>query len=247
MFFWLAYQAVCGNWNLQMAVGNILAVQSFTGFGQDLNWYVCAIFLFYLLTPYFKQIVDRGSARVKVLFLLILVAVSVPFWNAGNILLTVTRLPMYYLGLLCAPLFREETPIPKRHFVFSAVSLAVGAGVLLVALLFFRAQLWTKGLYWYPFILITPPMCLVLSWLMDLLDKTKFTRLVADGFRLVGDYSFEVCLAHVPLVAVIDGCIRRFGLQKWQLLLWLGGLAFLIVGCYLLRKLTALCMKPFQK
>ena len=245
--FWLLAQMVCGNANFQMAVGNLFAIQSFTGLGQDLNWYVSAIFLFYLLTPYFKQIADRASTRNKVLFLLALIAVSIPFWHSGNMLLTMTRLPIYYLGVLFATLCREDRKIAKPTYLAMVVSIATGAAMLAVFFLCFPEQLWTMGLYWYPFILLTAPMCMILSSLMALLEKSKITKPIADGVSLVGKYSFEVCLIHVPLIALIDWCIHNLGLEKWQLLLWLGGLVVLVAGCFLLRKLTALCVKFFEK
>ena len=238
---------VCGNANFQMAVGNLFAIQSFTGLGQDLNWYVSAIFLFYLLTPYFKQIADRASTRSKVLLLLALIAVSIPFWHSGSILLTVTRLPIYYLGVLFATLCREDRKIAKPTYLALVVSMATGVAMLAVFFLCFPDQLWTMGLYWYPFILLTAPMCMILSWLMVLLEKTKITKPISDGICLVGKYSFEVCLIHVPLVALVDWCIHNLGLEKWPLLLWLGGLAVLVASCFLLRKLTALCVKFFEK
>ena len=82
ILLWLLYQFAIGEFSPQMALGNILAVQNFTGLGKDFNWYISALLLFYLLAPYFKLLIDRASARMRFGFLLFLIVLSIPFWNS---------------------------------------------------------------------------------------------------------------------------------------------------------------------
>ena len=58
-------------------------------------------------------------------------------------------------------------------------------------------QPWTLidyGMYWYPFILITPPLCMGLSFLFQKADK--LSRVFAP-LRWLGKSSFEIYLVNV--------------------------------------------------
>ena len=67
--FWLIYKFFIDSISLQAVLGNIFAIQNFTGLGQHFNWYISAIILFYFLAPYLKIVVDRASSISKTAFL----------------------------------------------------------------------------------------------------------------------------------------------------------------------------------
>ena len=80
-------------------VGNVFAVQNFTGLGSDFNWYISAIMLMYFLAPYFKEIVDRTEEKKQLLVVGLLIMISIPFWNSENLIITISRIPIYYIGM----------------------------------------------------------------------------------------------------------------------------------------------------
>lgn len=237
---WLAYQYIIGNFGFRMAIGNLFAFQNFTGHGKDFNWYISAIFLLYILAPYFKIMAERTTAVRKVIFLVFLLVCSIPFWNASTYIITITRLPIFYTGMLFADMCKRDKQIEKRDILGIVVAFVLGIVSLASFVVFAKQYLWSCGLYWYPFILITPPLCFVISCVSKILERTKVTKWIVDFLSLCGDYSFEVYLVHIPLIYILPVVIAKYNLSNIGSLVWaIGGLC-IPIGCFVLRRLTVL-------
>lgn len=240
IIMWLLFQYICGNLDFQMAIGNMFALQYLTGNGNSFNWYISAIFLFYLLAPYFKAIVEQKNTVHKIVFLTFLLICSIPFWNADTYIIVITRLPIFYLGMLFADMCRKNIIIDRKKIITLAVFFILGFGSLFFAFLFANQYLWSYGLYWYPFILITPALCLAISYICMILEKTKATTKIVRLLSLCGDYSFELYLIHILIFAIIPKVTSSFNNSTIRYVIWAIGFACIPIGCYLLRCLSAL-------
>lgn len=236
--FWLIFKYIEGTFQAQMALGNLLAIQNFTGHGHDFNWYISAILLFYLFAPYFKIIAEKASPLRKTLFLLFLIVCSIPFWNADTYIITVTRLPIFFLGMVFADICQKDTQIARHHIIGMIIMFLLGLFALVVSAVLARPYLWSHGLFWYPFILITPPLCLFISYISIIFEKSKITRLIVSFFSLCGDYSFELYLLHILLISCVSLLIQKNELYQYGPLIWLASGVALFIGCYLLRQIT---------
>ncbi|MBE6957663.1 MAG: acyltransferase [Ruminococcaceae bacterium] len=245
---WLVYQYVIGAFGYQMAIGNLLGIQFFTGLGQDFNWYIGAIFLFYALAPYFKSVAERSSPLGKLAFVGLLLVGTVPFWNTPTLIIAVSRLPLFYVGMLFAKACQKDAAITAGHIAGLTVAFVLGAGLLAAAQHWLSAELlWNYGLYWYPFLLITPPVCVAVSYLSGLLEKTKYTKPVISFLSLCGNYSFELYLVHVFFVFFLPAVIYKFDLGGIRTWLWIGSLLPIGLGCFLLRRCAMLCSRLWEK
>lgn len=244
---WLVYQYIIGNFDFQMALGNILALQNFTGLGNAFNWYISAIFLLYILAPYFKIIIDRATNVKKIFFLIFLLVCSIAFWHATTYIITVTRLPIFFIGMLFADMCKKDKLITLKHTLIMTVAFIVGVTSLLILMEKIPQHLWAYGLYWYPFILITPPLCFAISRLAMVLEKSKFTKPIVSLLGICGDYSFEIYLLHILLVACVTACIDKFSLSNTEYLIWIAGGVALFVGCFLLRRMANLFNSLFKR
>lgn len=243
---WLIYQILADNFSFQMALGNILAVQNFTGLDSDFNWYISAILLFYILAPYFKAIVDQASPAQKALFLLFLLVFSIPFWRAHTYIITVTRLPLFFIGMLFADLCKKDVRISNKHIAGMIVAFIFGAISLVTVHSLAPQYLWSHGLYWYPFILITPPLCIAISRIAMVLEKAKVTKPLISFLSLCGNYSFELYLVHILLTLCISAFIRLFKLSHISNVIWGAGTVLIVVGCFMLRRFTVLVTNLFN-
>ena len=117
IIFWSIYQYIIGKFNFQMAIGNILALQNFTGHGRDFNWYISAIFLLYILAPYFKIIAEGATPARKILFTAFLLICSVPFRGATTYIITLTRLPIFFIGMIVAKASKKDKRIGKKEMI----------------------------------------------------------------------------------------------------------------------------------
>ena len=247
LVFWLGYQWFRGNFDLRMALGNALGIQYFINPVNAFNWYISAILLFYLLSPYFKAFIDRSSAAGRIIGLGLLVVFSIPFWNFDDLMIVITRLPIFFGGMLFANLCLQDKKISAVHLFLTALSFLLGVAALLISNLRFPQYLWSRGLHWYPFILITPPLCIALSYLAMLLEKARATRLLVSFLSLMGEYSFEIYLVHVLQLNVLLYVIGQFGLIRFSHWIWIGACLALIPCCYLLRLASKLCLKLCAK
>lgn len=242
ILLWLLYRVLDGlEVNFQMALGNILAIQSFTTHSNDFNWYISAILLFYLLAPYLKLFIDRTNSYIKYWFVLFLIALSIPFWFANTLIITATRLPIFYIGMLFADKCQDGVSLSAKGLLYYIGAFAIGTAGLFLSFRYVAGLLWPMGLFWYPFILMTPAICIILSYVMHYVDKVNAGKHLTKILTLIGEYSFELYLLHIPLIEVIEKFITHFQLQKFQILIWMTGIPILALGCYILRRITNFC------
>lgn len=243
---WLFYQYLIGNFEFQMAIGNLFAVQNFTGHGQDFNWYISAIFLFYIIAPYLKAIVEKSTTTNKILFLAFLIAISFPFWNSNTYIITITRLPIFYVGMLFGDICMKNTKITTKHIVGMIVAFILGVVSIIVFFKFASQNLWSFGLYWYPFILITPPLCFAISYISKFFEKIMLTKLIVSFLSICGNHSFELYLVHILLISCINVFISKLDMCVNTYQIWLIGGVFLLVGCFILKRFTIIINKLFK-
>ncbi len=236
--FWLVFRFLMGQFDLSMAVGNLLGLQSFTGRGLEFNWYISAIVLFYILAPYLKLGAERSTPVGKVLILGFLLVCILPFLRNNGYMIIVTRLPIFYAGMLLGDLSKRDLRVKSSHGVLLLGALIAGIFALLYCYRHFTDYLWSYGLFWLPFLLIVPPLCLGLSRLLVILEKWRLTRPVNSFLELVGAYSLELYLMQVLWVVMTPAVINKFDLDPIADLVWVGGIAAVVLGSLLLKWCT---------
>ena len=247
ILFGLVYHLFTGRFEWKMALGNLLALQYFTGLGKDFNWYVSAALLFYFFAPYFKAYIDRSTPKRKWLFAAFLVLCSVPFWDAPEQIIIVSRLPIFYIGMLFAQLCQSPRKVSRKDVAAGAAAFFFGLVVLAFFLLRVQPYLWSHGLYWYPCILIVPPLCVAISYAARWLEKKKFAKPLLSFLSLCGDYSLELYLVHVLVKFSLTEWIEILNLSAIAPILWAASLVPIVFGCFALRRLTALCCRRVSK
>lgn len=208
--FWFLYAFSAFKMTFPDVLGNIFGVQNFTGKGNAFNWYISAILLFYILAPYIQNVADRFDGVVKqALIIAVVFAISIPFWNSNTLIITVSRLPIFYIGILFAKGCKKNSSLSVKKIVLYIIAMAVGFAVLWFAFKEFRDYRWKNALYWYPFILITPGLCVGASLVMTLLDKCKLTSCIPKLLSLVGKYSLEIYLTHILIFDSVSYLVKQ--------------------------------------
>lgn len=244
---WLIYKFLRNEFGWRMAIGNLFAVQNFTGLGNDFNWYIGAILLFYVLAPYLKRLTDRAALFGNLLIIVLFIVISIPFWNSTTYIVTVTRLPIFYIGMFFGKLCCQEKKMTLVYALLLCGMFIAGIAMRLMFLRFSSVGLWAYGLHWYPFILITPPLCIAISYIAYFLEKVRVLKGLVSVLSTVGNYSFEVYLLHLPLIPVTSMIIEKFGLQDVRALLWVASLICLVAGCFVLNKISGFLLSIVQK
>lgn len=240
---WLLFKGVTEKLTAQAILGNFLGIHSFIGLEVAFNWYISAIILFYILAPFLKCVAQKTSTiQHKTLVIILLVIISIPFWNVNEYIVIVTRIPIFYIGMLFANFCISEKIITKRILLFFVGSMVVGFLMLVLFWTRYNNFLWNYGFYWYPFILITPGLCIMVSYIMYFLDKSRGNKIILLLDR-IGQYSFEIYLVHILVFDVIEYMISPMEVLPDTFLVWVLAVVCIALCCIVLRFVSTLLNK----
>lgn len=243
---WCGFCVCFQGMNGREVLGNLLGIQYLTGLPGGMNWYIGGLVVYYLLAPYLKSLADRaGSLRAQAVVICVMLLFTLPFWESDRFIILVTRIPVFYAGMLFARQCSLGKQIGRKGIVLFLLGTAAGFGLLFAALRFLPDVMWAHGWYWYPFLLITPGLCILISLAAMKLETGKPGRWLMKLPTLIGRNSFEVFLVHVPLFEACryDGYFTkaltllapgRFT-QIPENLLWLCLLPVVAAECFLLK------------
>ena len=229
-------------------IGNILCIQSFTLKGDSFNWYICCIWLFYFLAPYIyfhtKNIKTKFSVIMYILFLLLF---SISFINCHDLIIMMTRLPLFFMGMYCAKLSKiRNYKLSKTSIILSIISMIIGLIILKYCYVNYYNYLWNYGLHWYPFILIVPGLCTSISLLCLLIDDKKIGKNIIKFLNVIGNNTFEVYLVHIFIFGIVKTKIINGTLVNSNRL-WFKCIILVIISSILLKYVTKLVVFIFDK
>ena len=262
---WIVIFLCLDTMSLLEALGNIFVFGWWFDLLRQLNWYAQAIFLFYLIAPFLARIVCAKEHRARNAALLFAAALlpglcamfgrhvfdllgdhhklqtlARPLFSPDH-LIAFSRLPIFLLGLYFGRALIEQRASSRK--LSAALYACMAAG--LVALAFFwrklpELTLWNYGLWWYPFLLITPGLCLLASVVSDAL-RQSFLRPLITGFERMGEASYEIYLVHFILLQLLDWV---FPINVWtKLLLIVFSVAIGLLYACLIRRARGLCAR----
>lgn len=240
---WLFWKNTVSELPVRAVLGNLLGVQTLASWDYHFNWYIGGLVIYYFSMPYLKRLTDACSTIGKdVLAALCLMVATVPFWDAGNTIVLLSRLPIVYAGMVYGKMAKEGCTLGKRDYLAQGVLVAAGIALLLIFRVKYPDLLWSRGLYWYPFALIVPGCCMFFSLLAEQLEKYTFLRWINRFLGTVGVYSFELYLVHVFLYEGLMGDIMNHFWYVPNNLLWLLTIPVVACGTFLLNRVAALAI-----
>lgn len=210
---------------LRLLTGNLTGASFWMG-TRTFNWYILALPVFYFAAPFVKRQLDEKGRKGLLGLLAAAGLLSVAFWDEFR-LVAVSRFPIFILGMYLARM--EDTgKAPGEPLYYG--SMVLGVGALYYFLRRIPDYLWDYGLWWYPFILITPGLVAMLCRLDARLESFLPGRWFLAVLRKLGAASLEIYLIHVPVfeylekrmeltlrlrLAVICGCILAGLAYHW--------------------------------
>ena len=209
MSVWLVYKVITAEIPFSAIVGNLFCVQSITGLGNGFNWYMGLLCIMYLLAPFFFGILKRiRSLRIHGIVIGLMLLFSCAFWCVDDMIIVVTRLPIFYVGMYFAQKAKEEKMSSNEIKAWGI--LAILGFVLMYGFMKCDANiLWAYGLYWYPFLLIVPGSCIMLSFFMEKCNGYRIGRCLNKSLSYVGRYSFEVYLIEIFVFEVYNYLVKN--------------------------------------
>lgn len=209
MIVWLLYKRIFFEMPISSMIGNLFCVQNFTVNGNDFNWYISAMWLMYLLAPLMASMISKMNRWITGFAVLILLLVfTVSYWNSYTFIISITRIPIFFLGMFVAKKALDGFEMKKWHTILLFTISIIGMALLL----FLKSrltyeQMWLLGMFWYPFILLVPGLCLGISLICQLLEKTSPGRFTVKLLDYLGSKTFSVYLVHIFVLDIFSNVL----------------------------------------
>lgn len=183
----------------------LVSTMSFWVLGDRSMWYVSAIIPLYILTPFYLQKI-KGHERLATIITVVVTLLCGYFFFNTNVIVFVARIPVFFLGFLAGKYSFEKKEITTKALLVHLVGMVIGFAILRYSFQFGEEVLWGYGLYWYPFLLISWPLCILIGYFFALTDKIKFTFL-STTFDKIGRVTFEFYLLHELIIKIVSNII----------------------------------------
>lgn len=199
---------------------NVFCTGSFCNARNQFNWYVSGVWPSYLLAPLLATYANRTSGMRRLLPVPLLFLLSITFLpSSWNLMLVTSRLPTFYIGMLFAKAAQEKPTVKLRTLVCWMLLILPGAAILLYCNSHAFDAFTTYGLWWYPFLLITPGLCIALSLLC--LAIQRFCRWPIKILETLGGCSFELYLVHLTVYGFLT-YLKESSIYQPNNTLWCG-------------------------
>lgn len=169
-------------------------------FWENINyfeWYVPTILIFYAFFPIWHRLYRNNKlyGYSVILLSLFLTGILAYIGKWSMIYLTITRIPIFFIGgIVGSELNNSNKNVEntKYNILMPAISTLTLLFTYIMVNKFSWNTLWITGLLWIPFIIITPGLCILLSYIFNKVGKT-----ICKIFKFIGNLSFEVYLVHI--------------------------------------------------
>lgn len=188
------------------------------------DWYVPTILVLYAIFPviYFfleKNVLKYGFIMISMGLLMTFFLI---FIQKGTIILTTSRIPIFIIGCMFGYGYVKNNHLKNIPLLICMSLITILIEIILVNH-YDNDFLWRNAIYWLPFIIIVPGLCLFLSYCFYFFAIGK-----SNIFKWIGKLSYEAYLIHVLFLGVYREWCVDF-IQGSVVRLWLAFLIFCVI------------------
>ncbi len=244
-----AFQLRVSTMTVNEILGNLFGWGTFAGLKHQFNWYIGAMWVCYLTAPVLTDVVQNTTMKQKICITVLLAAMSTAFFGQ-YILMFYSRIPIYFLSFVIAELSTRKPGLTGKEVLLTLGAMVLGVGILGIATFRYPDAVNHYGMCWYPFLLITPGLVLLISLIAKALSATRLSGLVQCMNKL-GQYTFPLYLSHLFVFDDLFGKLYAYEILQettgTHLLSVLISFLFAIFLHYLTRFVTFLWQKGWRR
>jgi len=113
---------------------------------------------------------------------------------------------------------------------------------LYISFTYYSGYLGLLGLYWFPFVLITPGLCMLEAKVFSIIDKNIFGKKVIPLVEKIGAASFEIYLVHIAMFSLVVNVYFLNTAMLWKL--WI---PLAVIGGIIYKLMIEFCKKILKK
>lgn len=215
---WLIIKISLNHLETNCILGNLFGIQHLINNNTAFNWYITCILLFYILTPILADFIFHNSLLINCILFVTSIIISFAFWNNFILIVIAARLPIYILGMVVAKY--QNTSISKATWLILFLSFLLGLAIFYYSYFNYFSILWSHALYWYPFILVVPFSCLLISYISKYAETSKVLMPILTCITTIGDSSFEVYLVHIFVFDISNIYLSRHPEKSFGNIIW---------------------------
>ncbi len=216
---------------------NLTTLSFWLGRDSRFDWYVPALLVLYLLTPLFMHFF-RGQRKLVTVAAASLIGLVVSVVLSGTpfayLLIFTIRIPIFFVGVWVGYLIDKKQAVSRINGILYLGMLLSGVGMLAASQKYMSEYVWSYGLWWYPFILITLPLCLLTAGGLHWVAERKRTRYPFLTF--CGTHSLEIYLIHERMLKILADLRRSLELPVNNLILNAAGILLTLGLAFILKK-----------
>lgn len=227
-------------------LGNVLGIQIFSNVGLSFNWYIGALLICYILTPFIASFIKDNSLLKNIILVVVMLLATTAFWNDLYFVIIAVRIPIYVIGMIFAK--HDSVKLEKIHVLLGFLIFFLGNMILFFSYSLAPFPLWPYGMLWYPFILITPFLCYLISFVAQFFDNKKILSSINKAVGFIGKYSFELYLVHIDLFVAMPVIWEKLNLGfELNNYIWILMYLIAFIGAFILHMISKLILKLFSK
>ncbi|MNC51503.1 Acyltransferase family protein [compost metagenome] len=150
------------------------------------------------------------------------------------LLIFTIRIPIFFIGVWVGYLIDKKQAVSRVNGMLYLGMLLAGVVLLAASQKYMSEYVWSYGLWWYPFILITLPLCLFTAGGLHWVAERKWTRYPFLAF--CGTHSLEIYLIHERMLKILADLRRSLDLPVNDLVLNAAGILLTLGLASLLKK-----------
>ncbi|MEC4888432.1 MAG: acyltransferase [Nitrospira sp.] len=216
--YWIAVALYYGiEWFSNGTVSIVRVAAMATGlnfylYNDKFFWFVPAIVACYLLFPFLVRWIrfNTGTRHLAgnvlvALFATLLLSLAITATEFSYLLIFTLRLPVFVLGIYAGYVYvhQQDQPWFESAKVNGVIGLSGIVCLSLVLSLTVPDTRWRYGFWWYPFMLLAYPLCLLIAYLYERIDEyVPSSSILSSGRACVlfcGRYSLEIFLLHLVI------------------------------------------------
>lgn len=169
-------------------------------------WYVAALPAFVLIAPFYMKLVEKNE-KLSILVAIWISVLAFVYFKERTQMIFASRLPVYFVGFHFGKMSYDKKKISIAQFVILMILLMVGLYFLYYNYHHFGSKMWSHGLYWYPFVMMTGGICVLSASVFELLEKIKPIQVLTNGFAKLGTITLEFYLFHEMIIKFVDAYV----------------------------------------